>query len=498
MVHSNAEETKHLYKLFLFSFLLMTVTYGYALTNFTVSIDNEMPVLSSFGMDFGRWGQNLILFHILGGHIPYYTLLLSLFIFALAAIRFTIIFRFKGISAYLFCGLFLTFPQLSYQLVFSIMAVIAALGVLLSIFCVEIFLLAIQKKKMLYKLALFAASATLLMFILSVYQAFIFLPITIYVILFFQNTYRNDFILKVALKHLLLFGLVNVFGVVLYLLSVKLFCPPLQDSGYLSSFLGGDSSNHFLNFLSIWMKNLIGGFYYGERTFIIATVLSLVLLTRFIIHKKLSAVRIITLFIMLLLPFIMSAFVTNGYNPPRLYLTSNLLFAFIIVFTIRELNIKHHKFTMISFAVVLMINIFLITNLFYSVHKIYKYDQKIAEKIDNSIITKYPTFESGEKLVYFYGYFPYEYHQNLRLEKSEIFGGSFYSWDNGNNYRIINFFKAADVAEYQMLNDAAQLNSVVDSIAAMPKWPDRNSVKMINNIVVVKLGDEKGGNLYFE
>ena len=125
-------------------------------------------------------------------------------------------------------------------------------------------------------------------------------------------------------------------------------------------------------------------------------------------------------------------------------------------------------------------------------NKIFKHDKRIAEKIDNLIQYKYPTFCLSEKNIYFYGYFPYEYHQKFRLQNSEIFGGSIFNWDNGNNYRIINFFKEADIAEYKMLDNKEKFNLIKDSIEKMPTWPNQESIKKINDVVIVKLGNEKG------
>ena len=39
---------------------------------------------------------------------------------------------------------------------------------------------------------------------------------------------------------------------------------------------------------------------------------------------------------------------------------------------------------------------------------------------------------------------------------------------------------------------------IKDAITKMPSWPDRGSIKMINEIVVVKLGSIKGAPLFFE
>ncbi|AWI25075.1 glucosyltransferase domain-containing protein [Flavobacterium pallidum] len=498
MLNSNNISTYNTYKLFVFSFLLAILTYGFALTNFTVSIDNEIPILPDYGLDLGRWGQNLIVYHLFKGHLQYFSLALSLFLFSIAAVRLTNLFKFQGYSALFFCALFVTFPQISYQVVFGMMADIAALGVLLSVFAVELFQKGIETPSPKKKVLLFLSVALLLMFTLSMYQAFILVPTAIYAILFFQNSFKDTFSLKSEIKNILLFGGILIVALLLYYISVKIICP-IQQGGYLTSFVSeGSTDNRFLNFCSIWGKNLLGAFYYGEKLFTVATLSGLCLLVYFFIAKKHIAVRFVTLLVILMLPFMMSSIITNGYHPPRLYLTSNLVFAFLIVFVADHFNISTRMITKTVLTVIVLVNFYFVTNLFNAVHKIYKYDKKIAEKIDFTIQSKYPDFSSSDKYVYFYGHFPFDNYQKFQLKNSEIFSGSIFVWDNGNNYRITNFFREADVAEYRMIDTKEQFNSVKDSIAKMPIWPNHESVKMFNNIVVVKLGNEKGSPLNIE
>ncbi|MDD2984924.1 glucosyltransferase domain-containing protein [Flavobacterium sp.] len=498
MITTSIAKDTYFYKLFSFSFLLAIITYGFALTNFTLTIDNEIPIFPDYGLDLGRWGQNLIRYHLFKGHLQYFSLLLSLFIFSLAAIRLSNLFKFKGIQAYFFCALFITFPQISYQVVFGMMADIAALGVLLSVLSVELFLKSINEKSIVKKGFVFLSVALLLMFTLSMYQAFIFVPVVIAILLFFQSTFQDSFNFKYEFKNLILFGGIILLSLLLYYLSVKIICPPIEGSGYLSSFISGESNNQFLDFCSIWLKNLVGNFYYGSQTFVLILISSLVLIASFVFNKKLLFVRLISLIILLILPFLMSSIITNGYHPPRLYLTSNLVFAFILVFSINNFKLNSLLASKIVVILIVITNIYFVTNLFYSANKIFKHDKKIAEKIDAIIQTKYPEFFTTEKVIYFYGYFPYEYHEKFRLRKSEIFGGSIFMWDNGNNYRIVNFFKGADVAEYKMIDSKEKFDTFKDSINKMPIWPNQESIKMFNDVVVVKLGNEKGSRLYFE
>ncbi len=98
----------------------------------------------------------------------------------------------------------------------------------------------------------------------------------------------------------------------------------------------------------------------------------------------------------------------------------------------------------------------------------------------------------------FFGYLPFEHHQNFRIDKSEIFGGSLFNWDNGDNYRIINFFKFNDINYYRMIDNKEVYLKIKDSIGVMPVWPNRESVKKIKDVIVVKLGNEKGAPLWVE
>jgi hypothetical protein len=493
------KEFENYFKMYIYTFFLSIIAFGFALSNYTLSVDNEIPIISNFALDTGRWGQNLIRYHIFKGHLPYFTLLLSLLSFSLAAVRLTKLFNFKGISAYIFCGLFITFPQLAYEVVFNMMADIAGLGILFSVFSIELFIKGFDSNLVAKKIFFFSLGVLLTAFTLSTYQAFILVIPTICIVLFFKSTFEALFNLKHEIKRLMFHSVLVILSSAVYYLSVKIICPPIEDSGYLSSFLSGEGNNPFLDFFSIWFKNLTGSFFYGERSFIITLILSFFLSVRFFIDKKNAFIRFISLFLILLLPFIMSFAITNGYHPPRLYVTSNMVFAFVVVFSLDYFKITLLTITKTAVALIIVTNIYFITTLFLTSNKIYQHDRRIAEKIDNIIQTKYPDFFTTEKNIYFYGFFPYEYHQKFRLKNSEVFGGSIFNWGNSaDNYRLVSFFKDAHIAEYKMLDTQEKLNLVKDSIAGMPAWPDSESIKMFNGIVVVKLGNEKGTKLYFE
>jgi hypothetical protein len=245
------------YKLLIFSLFISLITYGFALTNYTITIDNETPIYSDFGMEFGRWGQNLILYHLFNGHLHYFTLVTSLFIYSIAAVGLTKVFKLQDTTSYIFCALFITFPQISYQVVFAMMADIAAIGVLLSVFCINFFIKGNEAKNKKIKTVNYLWMVLILTFSLSIYQAFILIPPTIYALVFFINTFKENISLKKELTNFLILGLLIIISVVLYIISVKLICPPISSNGYLSSFISGGSDNHFSEFCLILYHNLI-------------------------------------------------------------------------------------------------------------------------------------------------------------------------------------------------------------------------------------------------
>jgi hypothetical protein len=475
-------------KLTFFCIFICFITYGFALTNYSLTIDSETPILDNFSMGLGRWGTNLIRYHVFHGHLPYFTLLLGLVLMALTATELTKLFRLRGVSAYLFCALFLSFPQMAYQLMFTMQADVVPLGFFCSAVAVN---LLVQKRSSAFSLksiGVYLLAALLLMFVISIYQALVFIPLVCYLFYFLHNTFQEDFNLRDEFKGALQFAGVMALALVLYVISVKAFCPPVEE-GYLSTYVSGEGQNRWSTFFKLWKENLSGKAYYGEWTFILTPIVALALAIKFVLEKKRFVYRFIALLLALLLPFLISFFITNGYNPPRIYVTSGIVFAFVVVQLMRYLRTE--KVMVAAGYVICMTHVYFISMLFYSNYKIFNYDKDIAHRIDATIYSRYPQFDPNNDYVYFFGGLPHNHHDKFRVPNSEAFGGSLLAWDNGNNYRIINFFKFTGI-DYRMLDNKESFLKAKDSIAAMPTWPSPESVRKIGNVVVVKLNNEKG------
>lgn len=485
------------YSVLLFSFVISFVTYGFALTNYSLTVDSESPAFSDYSMGLGRWGTNLIRYRIFEGHLPYFTLLLGLIFLSLSAVELSKIFKLKGVSSFIFCALFLTLPQHAYQLAFTMQADAVPIGFFFSILGVTLFIKNIDNIKKPISLALLIISSLFILFGIAVYQALIFMPVVTYLVYFFINLSNPEFNFKTEILKLLKFAVLMIISIILYYISVKMFCPPVE-GGYLSSYTSGNTNDRFVDFYNLWVDNIRGNFYYGNKTFVFSSLACLGLIASIVIEKKNILLKIICLLVLFILPFFISFFITNGSHPPRLYVSSGIIYAFIITYTIKVFKKEYFQPLLFGVLLIIIANIYFITNLFYSNYKIFHHDLEVAKKIDNTILNKYPEFNPNLHYVYFYGSLPQSNHDKLKIPNSDVFGGSLFCWDGGNNWRIINFFRYNDVAYYKFLDNKEAFDQVKDSIQSMPLWPSPESVKKINNVVVVKIGDTKGTPLPFE
>ncbi len=486
------------FQLFLFSLLVSFITYGFALTNYTLTVDSESPAFPDYSMGLGRWGTNLVRYRIFEGHLPYFTLLLGLVFLSLSATELTKIFNFKKPHSFVFCALFLTLPQHAYQLAFTMQADAVPIGFFCSILGVNLFVKNIDNYKNKLSILKLALSSLLILFTIAIYQALVFIPIITYMVYFFLNINKEEVRLKTEFLKLFYFIILLIISAILYYISVKIFCPPVE-GGYLASYASGGTNDRFVDFYNLWIDNIRGDFYYGDKTFLLTSLASIFLIVLFFKQKKNIVLNILCLLAMLIMPFIISFFITNGAHPPRLYVSSSIIFGFLITYLISK-TVKEEYLQQLSFVIILIVltNIYFITNLFYSSNKIFNHDLSLAKKIDATIQDKYPDFNPNLHYVYFYGALPTSNHDKLKLPNSDVFGGSLFTWDGGNNWRIINFFRFNDVAYYKFLDDKESFNKIKDSISTMPLWPEKKSVKKIDNVVIVKIGSTPGTPLPFQ
>lgn len=166
--------------LFLLTLAVGFFVYGYEITNFSLSIDEEWALLDGVSANYirqGRWGIALLKHTLFPeGLIPFFSAAVSVVFLPCAAVLLQHIFRLKGFSRYLFCLLFIAFPQFAYQMEFLMQADCVAFGMLASVFSYMLFQRFVAKKKIHY----FLAALCIYAFSVSCYQSIIFFPCVIY------------------------------------------------------------------------------------------------------------------------------------------------------------------------------------------------------------------------------------------------------------------------------------------------------------------------------
>jgi len=480
------------YILLFLTFVGSLITYGYTLTNFSLSVDNETPIIPDFSLHLGRWGTNLVRYHLFGNLLPYYTLLFSLFFMSFSAVIIARIFKLNFIYSLIFSILFITIPQLAYQMVFLMQSDAIALGYLASSFALVIFIEKFLKNETIFKWAWFGLAALLIMFVIACYQGLFLVPIVTFLAYIYSISQQNKLTLKEFSTLILKFSGLIVLGVIFYYISIKTVFV-MEANGNFEGYTSGDSNDLLTNFIQVLWGNLIGNFYYGDQLFFLAPLAGIGLIIYNFINPRINQIiNILSILGLLVIPFVISLPITNGYNPPRLYISSGITFGILIVYFLKifdKTTINFWTTTIIGF-----INIFFITNLYYSNHKIYEHDVRIAEQISKEIRSKFPE-SPAQQIVYFHGAVPMDNLNHIVLPKSEIFGGSMFNWDNGNNYRIVSFYSFLNIDQFQLLNDLDLYRKIEPNVGSMPVWPKEGSIQMFDNVVVVKLAQEKGSPL---
>jgi len=481
---------------YFFSIIIGLIVYGFPLTNFSLVVDSESPIYADYSLGLGRWGTNLVRYHLFEGLLPYYTLLVGLIFLSLTAVEITKILKINGIYRYVFFLLFLSFPQHAYQLVFTMQADAIPIGYFSASLAISMFVGLEALKKQFYFIKLLIITF-LIIFTIAIYQALVFMPILLYALYFFTKLNEVDVDLKSEWKKLFIFVFMLIIAVIGYYISMKLFSP-ITESGYLSSYVTANTSNRFSDFYVLLKDNLTGTFYYGNRPYLLAFIGVIISIFFFIFEKKNFLLKFLIYLFLLVFPFIISFFITNGSHPPRLYVSSTLVFAFVIVYLLQKISLKYSNIILFFGLIIFLWNTYYVTNLFLASNKIYKRDLILAQNINDYIKTNFNKFDSDVDYVYFYGQTPMKAYEKITLPKSDIFSGSLFRWDQGNNWRIINFFRFTDIAYYRFLDDETSFNRIKDSIFDMPAYPQKGSIKKIDNVIIVKLGFVKGAKLPFE
>lgn len=472
------------------------VSYGFELFNLNLTVDEEYYAnATSVGVGWigqGRWGMYFLNKYLLPYNVlPFVPLGIALF-FQIIGILLT--FKSWGIEnkfdQFSIGIVSLTFPGLAYVYTFSTLNY----GVGIGFFFVSLSLLLYTQNSSLSRFLAAIPAA----FSISIYQGFIPVLVLIFLTYLIIIGIHEEKKLIVHLRDVII---VHILSFLIYYVVLKFlfFYYQIVLSDYITGFfaIGNILENFGANFSSF--IDIITQVYFGDQSIYTFNLSFLKVLLffgflGFAQSLRRSSASIITkLFVMssgillTLLPFV-SGFLMNGIYGMRF-----LIGIPITLSSLTMLGMKNNSriYRMLVFIVVITCayQFAISTNrLFASSYIALEADRLLASRLIERIELAKPDIITSEKLEYMeiIGYLDRSATQ--LMPKVSTFGASFFEWDLGNTSRALSFMMTIGYDELLPLPNERRAE-FIQIVNEMPIWPDRNSVKIIGDTVLVKFGD---------
>lgn len=466
---------------FLTAFVVYVLVYGFELSHFSLSIDEEFNDNIMHTISMGRWGHAYLkLIFFPEPFIPFFTEIISFILLSVTCCVITNSLNLNLKEAIFFSILFASMPQLAYQLQFLNQFDTLAASLFLASFSIN---LMIKRKGIFFAIIL---PSSLLCFSISIYQSVIFFPLSILISFFCIETVRSEKNLN-HFKIIIRFIISSIIGFVLYAILTRM----------IQNYYQVSSDSYFINMIN-WLHfppteslkiviNLISSYFtfkapYGLSIFTFSAV--------FLIAPLILPVNRIR-YSLYALMLIFSAFAMNmiigGVLPARAMTSLTVVFA--SSGTLAFITLKKWKLLWLVPSVSLIYGTAVASNLFYTDYISYNKDYRLAVKITNDISEKFKITLEDPTKVYFYGGLNMNY--NNKPVNSDMFGTSFLNWDSGNSARISAFINRTGIANIT----PASYNNIKkseDLIKSAPIWPSNGSIFIVSDVIIVKLGQNPG------
>lgn len=473
---------------FLAAFFAAIVVYGFELTHFTMSIDEEFMDNFYQTVALGRWGHSFLREYILPEPFaPFFTTILSIIFLSLSA---SLTARISGLDTFWSCimsALYISLPQFAYQLEFANQSDTVAIGTFISTMSVYAFMHGG------FKLSCRWGVASLLLYsiAMSIYQSFTILPVTLIFICIAYLIHRNRISNKDSLLVVCKFAVVSILATALYVFATAIVQKALGIHGgsYLSDMIKWGKSDFFIvagNASSSIIDYFKFSTFYGLGIYALSAYAVIAVAAISIIKKQNNWMLIAVMMVMILSPFIM-IIALGGNQPPRAMSSLSPAFASAIVLSL--MYIGSLSVATVFSLIVVMFGCASSSRLFYSDYMSLQSDILLANRIASSIPIYAPEFNSEKNPVYFYGRKKLD--NAWRMKKSDVFGNSFFAWDGGNNKRITAFFYINGIEKFKRV-DRSLVEGVRKDAMGMSTWPSEDSIKMVNGVLIIKLGNEPG------
>lgn len=496
-----------------FSIISVLGVYGYRLVHFTIGIDTEMAIADyeanlNWIMGGGRF-SGVLLRKILMPHEFNYFLAIFITILVLIAANVTFAFvlykwgmRNTG-ALMVFLGLFLTFPTFAEIFYFAGASYSIAIGILLSILSAHFISEWVHFERSLKYLLL---GSGLGVFIVGLYQAFLFLIIAEIVALFIlkievgKTTEKISVFFKIGMK--LIAGIIVIIACYFLLSKVCtlfLYKEELPYAGYTNAqdyisgqvlWFNGMFGQGLANIVAYIGESLQWDNIFGSCCMMVLFVLNLVVaMIRAIGGKRLKYVYNIVLLLALFITPYLGAIMKGNAISAREQIILPFVLAFMGAYTlnycIKQRILK--RIFGIGMFYLAWLEMLATVGLFQTDAMRYQKDVAMAEQIIYAVEEKGGSCR--EKVIVFVG--GRECELPNQFLTGEVIGGSFFNWDRyaewGVNYRVFYFLKSIGMEYCMPDSDDILLGNTLG--AEMDVWPAADSIKIQDEIVVVKLSE---------
>jgi len=467
---------------FITAVLALVIVYGYELTHFTMSADEEFYDNYEQTIALGRWGHALIRKFILPEpYAPFFTTLLSILFMALSVVVVAKTMKLLPKESVVLALFFVAMPQFAYQMQFSNQSDTVSLGILSSCLATYLFICRPLKKYILNHICAFF----LLILSLSIYQSIIIIPLAVTIASYLISSEKIS--ISKTIKSLSLLLMLIVLSSIAYELISTLF-PKSSDAGFNSYY----SSQ--IKWVHQGLYKCLDDVYNSEKSFFdgkspyalnyyMLALLSLpCILVSGVFRQK--SLRIILAVALLFLPFSFNL-ALGGYQPARVLVAMSFSFSFLALVVLRSFDKTK---VMVGLGLILVLcSSANVSRMFYSDYMSQQADIALANKIMNDIHLLYPSYVDGVTPIYFFGGL---YRKDAWfIDNAETFGVSFFTWGGGDNKRIRNFMAVNSIARIKTESDVNAIRSIFKAMQNAPAYPSTSAIKMVDGVMAVKLGD---------
>ena len=482
------------------------LAHGVSIFYYKIGIDSELTIMGHINeqkfISIGRFGVVLIkkIFSTNSITIPAYNNLLALVMLILFEILSMYIInkyskKNNALASVGFFIIFITFSQIPTYATFILYSFEVSFGFFIVALSVLYLTRAILDKS---NIVDFILGILLLMFTISIYQCFISLYVSLVcAILFVRIKSENN---KKSVEYFTELGkfiLALVIACIIYFsINLVLTHSLVNSEGYLGGFIGWKnktSSAIMLTIINSIKAVIFSG--YGFEMLRISYIILFIILARVALTKR-EKIYIIYLVGLMISPFLLN--IGLGSVQPIRSLVALPFFVGIVVYILIIMikNIKIQKIIFVGIFLCSMYQAQITSSLYFGDYVRYNQDVQLG----NEIAERIEKLNLGEKSEYPVIYIGLHSSKNKTLIiRDEAIGYSFFEWGGGSIQRIKDFM---DIIGHNYLEPSQEdIQKAYESSKNMSVWPNTDSVKFQNNMIIVKLSEpterwENTNNVY--